>query len=270
MNNNNIYIISCNINNMPSSIDDDLRILVQTENPKKYGTSSYKRYEKYKVASTIGEARRLGATATDIRFDRTHGYISLPGLTDLNYINTKMFELIKQNEMLSQRLQKVEQQLKETNKRTDYIELLDEYKPKKSFQEFCDSSGIFTIHKEVFEYLYNDKLFETVKRTFYNYFDNNDPPIRCFAKKPNTFYIYNGTVWELDKDSNNVHNMFKNIIKSLTVYFVNWEDECYKDGSDKIMLLYIDVNTKIYCDVKNVLQKLKHMLFNDLKCLANC
>ena len=64
--------------------------------------------------------------------------------------------------------------------------------------------------------------------------------------------------------------MFKNIIKSLTVYFVNWEDECYKDGSDKIMLLYIDVNTKIYCDVKNVLQKLKHMLFNDLKCLANC
>ena len=270
MNNNNIYIISCNINNMPCSIDDELRILVQTENPKRYGTSSYKRYEKYKVASTIGDARRLGATATDIRFDRTHGYISLPGLTDLNYINTKMFELIKQNEMLSQRLQKVEQQLKEMNKRADYIELLDEYRPKKSFQEFCDSSGIFTINKEVFEYLYNVNLFETVKRTLYNCFDKNDPPIRCFAKKPNIFYIYNGNVWELDKDSNNVHNMFKNIIKSLNAYFIIWEDECYKDGSDKIMLLYIDINTKIYCDVKNVLQKLKNTLFNDLKCLVNC
>ncbi len=46
-------------------------------NPARVGTPRYTRYEAYKVATTIGEARRLGATSQDISMDVQRGALTL-------------------------------------------------------------------------------------------------------------------------------------------------------------------------------------------------
>ena len=39
------------------------------ENPARVNTPRHRRYEKYRVATTVGAARRLGATSQDISMD---------------------------------------------------------------------------------------------------------------------------------------------------------------------------------------------------------
>ena len=46
-------------------------------NPAKPGAPRHARYEAYKVATTLGEARRLGATSQDIILDVTTGALTL-------------------------------------------------------------------------------------------------------------------------------------------------------------------------------------------------
>lgn len=45
------------------------------KNPKKPGSSSYERYQNYMTAKTIQEARNLGATTRDLRYDYKHKYL---------------------------------------------------------------------------------------------------------------------------------------------------------------------------------------------------
>ena len=44
-------------------------------NPKVPGSSAHARYDKYCIATTLAEARALGALSKDIQFDRQKGYI---------------------------------------------------------------------------------------------------------------------------------------------------------------------------------------------------
>ena len=53
----------------------DGKILFLQENPKTVGTACYGRYESYKAATTVAEARRLGASTADLRWDRERGYL---------------------------------------------------------------------------------------------------------------------------------------------------------------------------------------------------
>lgn len=53
------------------------RIVFQDKNPKVPGTQSFKRFEAYKKAATVGEAAVLGATTADLDFDWNHGYLQL-------------------------------------------------------------------------------------------------------------------------------------------------------------------------------------------------
>ena len=46
----------------------------QPDNPYRGGTASYTRYDLYKGASTIGEARSLGATPQDLKTGLSKGY----------------------------------------------------------------------------------------------------------------------------------------------------------------------------------------------------
>lgn len=46
-------------------------------NPARQGTPRHRRYEKYKVATTVGAARRLGATSQDISLDIAAGALVL-------------------------------------------------------------------------------------------------------------------------------------------------------------------------------------------------
>ena len=46
-------------------------------NPARAGTPRYRRYESYKQATTIGGARRLGATSQDISMDVAAGALKL-------------------------------------------------------------------------------------------------------------------------------------------------------------------------------------------------
>ena len=48
---------------------DSVRIAFQVENPKRSGSGAYDRFSVYRVATTIAEARTLGATVADIKFD---------------------------------------------------------------------------------------------------------------------------------------------------------------------------------------------------------
>ena len=49
----------------------------QDENPSKRDGPKRARYEKYKVAKTIGEARRLGATSQDFAKDEASGALNI-------------------------------------------------------------------------------------------------------------------------------------------------------------------------------------------------
>eukprot|EP00747_Dinoflagellata_sp_TGD_P183793 gnl/TRDRNA2_/TRDRNA2_38940_c0_seq1.p1 gnl/TRDRNA2_/TRDRNA2_38940_c0~~gnl/TRDRNA2_/TRDRNA2_38940_c0_seq1.p1 ORF type:complete len:302 (-),score=84.01 gnl/TRDRNA2_/TRDRNA2_38940_c0_seq1:58-963(-) len=52
----------------------DERIVFEQENPKRPGSQSYTRYDKYKKAKTPDEALRLGAAEGDLKFDWSRGY----------------------------------------------------------------------------------------------------------------------------------------------------------------------------------------------------
>ena len=55
---------------------DDVKIIFD-ENRRRQGTAVWTRYENYKQATTIKEARDLGATAADIKYDFKKGWFSL-------------------------------------------------------------------------------------------------------------------------------------------------------------------------------------------------
>ena len=58
---------------------DELTVEFIQKNPKREGAATHKKYDKYKVATTIQEARGLGASTWDIRSDLEHGYVKIDG-----------------------------------------------------------------------------------------------------------------------------------------------------------------------------------------------
>ena len=52
-------------------------VVFQANNPKRRRTGAWGRYERYKVATTVGQARELGATAEDLRHDARHGFAAV-------------------------------------------------------------------------------------------------------------------------------------------------------------------------------------------------
>ena len=53
---------------------DDLPVTFQVENPKLPGSKVHAAYERYKTATTVGEARALGESRSIIRYDIDKGY----------------------------------------------------------------------------------------------------------------------------------------------------------------------------------------------------
>ena len=49
----------------------------QAANPKRQRTCAWSRYERYKVATTVGHARELGATSEDLRHDTQRGFATV-------------------------------------------------------------------------------------------------------------------------------------------------------------------------------------------------
>ena len=58
-------------------LPNDTRVEHKDANPARVGSDRYRRYELYKKAKTIGEARRLGATSQDISMDLNSGALKL-------------------------------------------------------------------------------------------------------------------------------------------------------------------------------------------------
>lgn len=46
-------------------------------NPKRTGSSSAERFAKYRDGLTVADAKEVGLSVSDIRYDVAHGYISL-------------------------------------------------------------------------------------------------------------------------------------------------------------------------------------------------
>ena len=57
--------------------DADTSIQYLQENPKKRGGEAFERYEKYKMARTVNEAKELGASQGDIAHDHKAGFLSI-------------------------------------------------------------------------------------------------------------------------------------------------------------------------------------------------
>jgi len=53
----------------------DERVTFVVKNPKREGTSSYDRYQKYKKAKTPREAMQLGANKGDLVYDHKKGHL---------------------------------------------------------------------------------------------------------------------------------------------------------------------------------------------------
>ncbi len=56
---------------------NEQRVRYEVTNPARAGTPRHARYEAYKTATTIGEARRLGATSQDISMDIQRSALTL-------------------------------------------------------------------------------------------------------------------------------------------------------------------------------------------------
>eukprot|EP00972_Heterocapsa_arctica_P003016 445620-Heterocapsa_arctica.AAC.1 len=57
--------------------NDKTLIEFEQENPKRAGTRARAEYEAYKLATTVGEARRLGASKGHVRYDVVRGFAKL-------------------------------------------------------------------------------------------------------------------------------------------------------------------------------------------------
>jgi len=64
---------------MADNLAPETVIAYQQENPKKAGCPPHARYELYKVARTIEEAKRLGASSGDLSNDRKKGFLTVEG-----------------------------------------------------------------------------------------------------------------------------------------------------------------------------------------------
>jgi len=63
----------------PALRDEDR--IAYAPNPKVVGSHSYKLYERYKTATTVAEARKLGARPIDFAFDSNWGYLTVTNLS---------------------------------------------------------------------------------------------------------------------------------------------------------------------------------------------
>lgn len=57
----------------------DVEIKVLQENPKRPGSLSYERYERYKSATTLAQYLERGGTTADFRFDCDRGFVAVEG-----------------------------------------------------------------------------------------------------------------------------------------------------------------------------------------------
>ena len=55
---------------------NDVAIVLRQANPKRPGSQSHARYEKYKAATTRSEFRLLGGSSADFKYDLAHGFCS--------------------------------------------------------------------------------------------------------------------------------------------------------------------------------------------------
>ena len=60
----------------PWHLNADVKIRLLTENPHRENTQVWKKYESYKHASTVGEAKNLDASAWDLQECLKKGYLS--------------------------------------------------------------------------------------------------------------------------------------------------------------------------------------------------
>eukprot|EP00928_Gymnodinium_smaydae_P054882 TRINITY_DN3857_c0_g1_i2.p3 TRINITY_DN3857_c0_g1~~TRINITY_DN3857_c0_g1_i2.p3 ORF type:complete len:119 (-),score=17.57 TRINITY_DN3857_c0_g1_i2:790-1095(-) len=52
-----------------------VRVALTQLNPKRAGSKVFERYERYKLATTVEEALRFGASIGDLEWDRARGYL---------------------------------------------------------------------------------------------------------------------------------------------------------------------------------------------------
>ena len=62
-------------------LDDSMAIKFKIENTKRPSSLSHEAHELYKIAKTVGEARRLGASTGHIKYDLSKGHAKLEGTT---------------------------------------------------------------------------------------------------------------------------------------------------------------------------------------------
>ena len=66
-------------------------------------------------------------------------------------------------------------------------------------------------------------------------------------------------------DDDQFKTLFNTIHRGLMNYFTKWEGKCFENGSDKIMITYMEVNSKIYTNIHTIYDKFKNKLYNNLK-----
>lgn len=241
--------------------DGEIKIYFQQQNPKKKDTAAYRRYEKYKKANTIKEAKELGALSVDFKWDKAGGYMTIHG-DNLTTLSNLCFDLLNQNKQLTNRISVLEEYVQKLRKRNNYIEFLEQFKPNISFDNFISSFNITETH---FEKLFDDSLLNSMLSIFKEVYDRKEEDIiKCFTERQGVFYIYNNDVWN-KMDDDQFKTLFNTIHRSLMNYFTKWEGKCFENGSDKIMITYMEVNSKIYTNIHTIYDKFKNKLYNNLK-----
>tara|TARA_X000000368_G_scaffold129289_1_gene101652 strand:- start:1652 stop:2419 length:768 start_codon:yes stop_codon:yes gene_type:complete len=241
--------------------NDSIKINIQQLNPKKKGTKAYDRYEKYKKATTIKEAKELGALSVDFKWDMAAGYIKVYD-DSLSALNKLCYDLLKQNQQLVNRIEELEDYVRKQRKRNNYIEFLEQFKPTVTFEKWLPTIKITDKH---FEILYECTLIQTMIMIFKNYHNDDLHGIfKCFNEKHGVFYVYTNDVWSKIDDVQ-FQSLFDAIYKPIYKYFQQWETECFESGSDGAMMRYMDVNLKVNVNTRECMEKFKSKLYNDLK-----
>ena len=241
-------------------LSDDDNIIFDKINPKKKSSDSYRRYENYKSALTVGDAYNLGACYKDIRHDLDNGFAKVVENSEKDSIvGKKPFKDIVSKKSLQI-----------INILTSKTNILDK-NIICNFKEWCAD---IKISKEYINIIYNEngsKIHSNIINKYYYNCEDGFIPIKAYNNQKKTIFVY-------DKSSDSENNVWRELTDKDVWYIINYitqvvliyiEDQKKQNISNETESYYNDCKDKIWgAPTKNddkIVNQIKTNIYNKIK-----
>jgi len=133
-----------------------------------------------------------------------------------------LFHLTRKYEVMEQKLNKLQQSIISTSRKS-VQEYLEQLPPPNNY--FTDWTNLFEISDEILKILFKTDLKNAIRILLDNIFDNQEVPLRAFSQKHNTFYIYDKSSEWLVMTSEEFIKWIEKIEHKFLKKFNNWIKE---------------------------------------------